>query len=68
MLRMFGLGEGGKFELGWGQETTSDADAANVSIYAVTMGLSLNRIYASGRIFYFLIFVHFPLSGMAYDN
>ncbi|KAN0091593.1 tRNA synthetases class I (C) catalytic domain containing protein [Tylopilus felleus] len=29
MLRMFGLGEGGKFELGWGQETTSDGDAAN---------------------------------------
>ncbi|KAF8445055.1 cysteinyl-tRNA synthetase [Boletus edulis BED1] len=29
MLRMFGLGEGEKLELGWGQETTSDANAAN---------------------------------------
>ncbi|KAG8214271.1 putative cysteinyl-tRNA synthetase, partial [Butyriboletus roseoflavus] len=29
MLRLFGLGEGEKLELGWGQETTSDANAAN---------------------------------------
>ncbi|KAH0828186.1 hypothetical protein J3R83DRAFT_3889 [Lanmaoa asiatica] len=29
MLRMFGLGEGGKLELGWGQETMSDANTAN---------------------------------------
>ncbi|KAF8550855.1 cysteinyl-tRNA synthetase [Imleria badia] len=29
MLRMFGLGEGEKLELGWGQETTTDANAAN---------------------------------------
>lgn len=32
-LRMFGLGEGEKFELGWGQETTNDANPANVSIH-----------------------------------
>jgi len=29
MLRMFGLGEGEKLELGWGQETTGDADSGN---------------------------------------
>ena len=40
MLRMFGLGEGEKIELGWGQETTSDANAANVSIHVSTMGPS----------------------------
>lgn len=32
MLRMFGLDEGEKLELGWGQETTSDANVTNVSI------------------------------------
>ncbi|KAG9309224.1 cysteinyl-tRNA ligase [Chiua virens] len=29
MLRMFGLGDGGRLELGWGQETTGDVNAAN---------------------------------------
>jgi len=40
MLRMFGLGEGERLELGWGQETTDDANAANVSIHAFTTRLS----------------------------
>ncbi|KAH0826078.1 hypothetical protein J3R83DRAFT_5820 [Lanmaoa asiatica] len=40
MLWIFGLGEGEKLELGWGQETTSDVNSANVSIYASTISLS----------------------------
>jgi cysteinyl-tRNA synthetase len=32
MLRMFGLDEREKLELGWGQETVSDANVTNVSI------------------------------------
>ena len=40
MLRMFGLGEGERLELGWGQETTSDANSANVSLSALSQCLS----------------------------
>lgn len=60
MLRMFGLGEGEKIELGWGQETTSDVDAANVSMYRFTVSvsqlcLSAGRTFAavSWRTFFF---------------
>jgi hypothetical protein len=67
MLRMFGLGEGEKLELGWGQETASDASPANVSFHTF-QHVCLHRVYVSGKKFCFRIFSPFPHLGMVSDN
>lgn len=49
MLRMFGLGEGEKLELGWGQETTNDGNAVNVSLPTFNVPLPKSCRSAGGN-------------------
>ena len=68
MLRMFGLGEGERLELGWGQDATNDGNTANVSTHPCTISMSQSYLSVSEEISCCRTSTLSLLSGIAFDD